>query len=223
MLIPTKKCDCSTTGQSPNVVAQMPSVEQIVKSQFDRVYTRRDWKRFKEMAEWNLSDAARLRTVHITFQGPGALRARNSRKRLLIGVGVELLLKAIYLKNGYVINKPNKGHELEFPLKASRIDDTILNGSDTYTLNMLIQNIHNVQEITNKTMVDRGLRIAKVFRNKEGHVVSKRHAYDRSNYTDIANALISLYEDAFAELLDLNFSMEPGEAARWSIKSASFN
>lgn len=76
----------------------MPDIERSVKSQFAQVFTVADWPLFKKMAESNLHEATSLLKADMPIESSLKLLARNSRKRLLIGVGVELLLKAIYLK-----------------------------------------------------------------------------------------------------------------------------
>ena len=74
-----------------------PSVEQSVKAQYATVFCGTDWPRFKRMADALLREAAFIKTSDMRFTTSEKLLARNSRKRLLIGVGTELLLKAIYL------------------------------------------------------------------------------------------------------------------------------
>ena len=84
----------------------MLTIEQSVKAQFEKLFDATDWRLFKTMAELNLKQAAELKKKDMPVPEPYQLVARNSRKRLLIGVGVELLLKSVYLKHGYLINKP---------------------------------------------------------------------------------------------------------------------
>jgi len=197
-----------------------PSLEQSVKDQFATVFTAPDWKFFKEMAEYSFSEAAILKKLD--FKGVPAHRrllVRNSRKRLLIGIGAELLLKAIYLKGGYCINKlhkPPKDCGLKIPFKPAEAvaAGLTLDAADTLTLNELIASLKNVVTLQKSTVVTDGLRIAKVFRNKEGHVVTSVHAFDPASYRAIEKALISLYEDAFHECLSVRFSIA-NERAVW--------
>lgn len=195
----------------------MASIEQLVKSQFARVFTAADWRLFKKVAESNLNEAARLRKADVLIESSLRLLVRNSRKRLLIGVGVELLLKAIYLKQGFMINKPPMGSALRFPFLAQDIAGVQLVADQTFMLNDLIENLSKVVRLTNKDFTLKGLKIAKVFRNKEGHGVTRAHAFDASNYTDIASSLSALYGDAFGERLSVRFSMSPNERAVWRI------
>jgi hypothetical protein len=174
----------------------MPSIEQSVKSQFAKVFTFADWLLFKKIAEANLREAATLLKADMPIASPLKLLARNSRKRLLIGVGVELLLKAIYLKQGHVINKPLSDSSLKFPFLAKDTNGVQLAEDKTVVLNDLIEKLPLVVPLKNKNSTLKGLRIAKVFRNKEGHGVTDTHVFDPTNYTDIASSLIDLYLDA---------------------------
>jgi len=197
----------------------MATIEQAVKSQFERVFAASDWDLFKKMAESSLREAATLLKSDMAIERSLKLLARNSRKRLLIGVGVELLLKAIYLKQGYVINKPPKRSPLRFPFLQRDAVGVQLAQDQTVMLNELIENLPNVVRLQSKDLTLKGLKIAKVFRNKEGHGVTATHAFIASNYTDIASSLTALYRDAFAEKLSVRFSLAPNEPAVWRISS----
>lgn len=196
------------------------SLEQSVKSQFEKVFLNSDWKLFKEMAEASLSEAAFLKKSDFKrVSGDKQLLARNSRKRLLIGIGTELLLKSVYLKAGYCINKPKapRPGAPKFPFKPSEARNVPLNGSETYSLNLLIESLEVIVNLQNQngSVVNDGLKIAKVFRNKEGHVVTERHTFDPDNFRVIEKALCALYEVAFLERLTVRFSLKPRERAEW--------
>jgi hypothetical protein len=195
----------------------MPDIEQSVKSQFAKVFVAPDWLLFKKMAEANLREAATLLKADMSIESSLKLLARNARKRLLIGVGVELLLKAIYLKQGYAINRP-KDSPLKFPFLAKDAKGVQLFEDKTVMLNELIEKLPIiVAPLQNKASTLKGLRIAKVFRNKEGHGVTSTHVFDPTNYTDIASSLVDLYRDAFGEKLSVQFSLAPDERAVWRI------
>ena len=196
----------------------MPNIEQSVKSQFAKVFTVADWPLFKMMAEANLREAATLLNADMPIADSLKLLARNSRKRLLIGVGIELLLKAIYLKQGYAINKPLTDCSLKFPFLAKDANGAQLSKDKTAMLNDLIEKLHIVVvPLQNKHSTLKGLKIAKVFRNKEGHGVTSIHEFDPTNYTDIASSLIDLYRDALGEKLSVRFSLAPDEPAVWRV------
>ncbi|WMI65258.1 hypothetical protein RBH94_14475 [Aestuariibaculum sp. YM273] len=147
--------------------------------------------------------------------------ARNIQKRLFIGIGTELLLKALFLKNNYCINKVKKQSPFN-PNKPTKfktiIDSNQLNPHDTYSLNSLIDNIFEIITPDNKSDFEKGLKIAKVFRNKEGHVAVLWHKINRQNYTDIENSVKVIYKKGYNEILDFKISFLKGEKANFSIK-----
>jgi hypothetical protein len=194
----------------------MPRVEPEVKTQFEQIFKSSDWKLFKRIAEVNLREAAYLRSSDMRADATIQLLARNTRKRLLIGVGVELLLKAVYLKLGYVINKP-AANTPTFPFTFDAIPAESLSKDRTVMLNELVQKLPTVLALTDRAPTMKGLQIAKVFRNKEGHCVTRSHAFVAENYTDIAASLRLLYGDAFGEQLTVRFSVAQGERAAWQL------
>ncbi len=198
----------------------MVSVEQSVKAQYAKVFVVTDWELFKRTAEAQLKEAAYLKNADMHFEPKAKLRARNSRKRLLIGIGVELLLKAVYLKNGYYINKLKKDETaISFPFRLDEVASAALNEADTFPLSKLIDCVTQVVAFSDDQVVLKGLKIAKVFRNKEGHVVTCTHTFDDSNYRDIEAALAMLYKDAFNQTLNVRFSMEDDEQAVWRVSA----
>lgn len=190
---------------------------QSVKAHFAKVFTSSDWWLFKKMAELNLREAAVLKKENMPIETSLRLLARNSRKRLLIGVGVELLLKSVYLKKGYMINKPPKGNSLKFPFSAKEARGTQLIKDKTFTLEELINNLPKIVRLLDRNSTLRGLKVAQVFRNKEGHVVTSEHKFDPLNYVDIAASLVQLYQDAFGEGLSVRFSVATNERAIWQV------
>ena len=208
----------SAKGRGIRAVQQpMASVEESVKKHFARVFVAKDWSLFKKMAEFYLRRAAFLRTNDVDVEQNLKLLVRNAHKRLFIGVGSELLLKAIYLKHGFAINKTPSGAQptLKFPFTFPQIGNTQLLADKTYMLDDLINHLNKVLSLQNLGGVLKGLKIAKVFRNKEGHTVVSKHAFDHSNYRDIENTLIALYAAAFNEGLKVRLSVSPGEKAGW--------
>ena len=193
------------------------SGEQAVKAQFAKIFKQSDWPLFRKMAEVNLREAAYLLTSDMAMEASLKLLARNSRKRLLIGIGGELLLKAVYLKYGYLINRVAKGGRLKFPFSESDANLSQLLPGETVTFGALIDKLPKVVALANPEVVLRGLQIAKVFRNKEGHVVTGVHQFDPSNYEDIAFGLMELFRDAFAVKMKIKFALEPNDAAMWDI------
>ncbi len=198
----------------------MGSVESSVKQQFAKIFRDFDWRLFKKMGDSYFRQAAFLLKHHLGVLPDLKLLVRNSQKRLFIGVGTELILKALYLKNGYAINRPesgNKGLKFPFTLKDA-VGQHLLEG-ETFQLGILIDHIEKVIVLNDSKTILRGLKIAKVFRNKEGHVVTSSHAFDPSNYRDIESALGKLYHAGFDEILKVQFSLAPNEKPVWQIRS----
>lgn len=194
------------------------SVEQAVKQTFARQFVATDWKLFKRMAEFYLQHAAYLRTDDVRYISQSQrLLARNSLKRLYIGIGTELLLKAAYLKHGFLINRlgRNQLNAPSFPFTAAQAMGFALSPDDTYTLGDLITSLNKVLVVNGHVVGVRGLKVAKVFRNKEGHGVLPRHDYRASHYRDVEQSLVALYQCAFGETLSLTFSIGRGEKGVW--------
>jgi hypothetical protein len=78
-------------------------------------------------------------------------------------------------------------------LKSVATANVKLTAMETFTLNDLIEHFHKVVQLSQPDVVRKGLRIAKVFRNKEGHVVTPAHTFDQSNYRDIEVSLTLIY------------------------------
>ena len=77
--------------------------------------------------------------------------ARNAQKRLFIGVGCELLVKAFFLKQGYGINRIDfremKRRSLELPASPYRIDTVdpdLLSETDTFTFNQILDQLSKI-------------------------------------------------------------------------------
>ena len=65
--------------------------------------------------------------------------------------------------------------------------------------------------LQNVAIVLKGLNIAKVFRNKEGHSVTPVHLFDPSNYRDVEACLNEIYKQVFGETLAVRFPVSPRE------------
>lgn len=197
----------------------MASIESGIKSKFAKIFVAGDWKLFKSVADYYFKKSAHLKRADIGIAGPNSLLIRNIQKRLFLGIGGELLIKAFYLKQGYLINKPqdSKVHTGCRHLLGS-IPDAQLLEDDTFTFGPLIDNVHQIFTFTNQPEIKKALQILKVFRNKEGHVVTRKHAYDPSPYRDIETGLRYFYEQGFSERLTMHIAMESGEKAQFTIR-----
>jgi hypothetical protein len=194
-------------------------IEQQIKLQFAKQFEQSDWVLFQDMAEFYLAGAAALRKADIDAPPSLSLLARNSQKRLHIGIGIELLLKAVLLKRGYHINKlkPKQHGAPPFPFTFQQAVGFQLELGNTYTLGEIIAKFPKEPPVQDMDALMRGLKIAKVFRNKEGHAVYSSHVFDASNYRDIEASLRILYANDFRKELRVAFSMEPNEASEWRV------
>ena len=147
------------------------------------------------------------------------LLRRNVIKRLFIGIGCELLLKAIYLKNGFYINRMKKRKFKNlYPYKIADIDQNDFKDDDTLSLDELIKKLFSIVDYgKEKDLIEKGLKISKVFRNKEGHVVVLWHDFDPQNYRDVEASLVKIYKKSFREDLLLTFSVADEENKQISI------
>jgi hypothetical protein len=202
----------------------MPTVEQEIKQQFARLFVSDDAGLFKNMADYYLRHAAFLQTSDVNVAQYLRLLARNCQKRLFIGIGTELLPKAIYLQSGFSINKLEDGQPgaPAFPFTFDRIAPFTQVQDRTYTLDQLIDKLHLIPSLGSLRGIARGLKIAKVFRNKEGHSVLPTHSFDPSNHRDVENALVALYRRVFGQALDIQFSVAHGEEPRWRVTRDTF-
>ena len=198
------------------------SIEQEIKNQYSKFFEKYDWNIFKTTAEHYLENAAKVTTKDIKFEKESLkLLRRNVLKRLYIGLACELLLKSLYLKCGYCINKPKKKIKIEekYPYKLSKANKTDYDITDTFTFNQLLESIDKVLDFgTSKSVVIKGFKIAKVFRNKEGHVAVLNHVYNPQNYRDIEACLVEFYKIVYKENLNIKFSVGKGEKSEFIIR-----
>ena len=202
------------------------SIESDVKQQYAKFFTKSDYSVFKLIAEYYLRKAAILKTKDIDSAEAFMLFLRNVQKRLFIGIGCELLLKAFFLSNDYCINLPVRGHVPEGtpPYLITTIQTDSFDVGDTLTFNKLIEQLPRVALFSNcladdKEKMLKAFKIAKVFRNKEGHVATLWHDFESTNYSDIENGLIVFFKMAFSENLEIQFSFEKNEKGKFIIES----
>lgn len=192
-------------------------IEQEIKNQYAKLFKREDWETFKMMADYYFKTSSNLKKKDIEIQESLKLMARNIQKRLFIGIGTELLLKSLYLKNDYCINKVKRGvSNPGKPKKFIEISTNDYEEKDTYTLGSLIDNLKEI--IICDTALLKGLSIAKVFRNKEGHVATLWHSFQTENYSDVEYSIIELYKKGFGEDLKFQISFEKNEEAIFKLE-----
>ena len=195
------------------------SIESEIKQQFAKFFQEKDWHIFKSVGEYYLSSATRLRKKDINTE-KHQLLIRNAQKRLFIGIGCELLVKAFLLKEGYGINKleqkKKKELSLSEPYKIKEVSPNWIIKTEAYSFNQILDRIGKIPTFKALTSHERrkvmdGFKIAKVFRNKEAHVTTPRHRYNPQNYRDIEQALVIFYKIAFEQRLAIKFSIGVNE------------
>ncbi len=199
------------------------SIEADINKQYEQYFVQDDWRTFKYAADYYLENAANSLKVDIKHKDERLkLLFRNIQKRLYIGIGCEFILKAIYLKNGYVINKRNN-HEIppgRYPFKACEIQPNDFSKNKTFTFNELLQKLFKIIDFGDeRAEIEKGLRIAKVFRNKEGHVVTISHEYVAQNYRDVEGCLKLLYRNVFNEKLSIFIAFGKNEIGEFEVNS----
>lgn len=201
------------------------SIESDIKQQYAKFFTQSDSSTFKLMAEYYLRKAAFLKTKDIESDQAYKLLLRNVQKRLFIGIGCELLLKSFFLLNGYCINIPLRGQTFQGtpPYAIKTIQESDFDTGDTLTFNKLIEQLAEIPSFSScassdKEKILKAFRIAKVFRNKEGHVATLWHKYDATNYSDIEVGLCVFYEKAFSQELEIQFAFEKNEKPKFNVR-----
>lgn len=211
------------------------STESDIKMEFEKLFQRQDWELFKVGANYYLRTAAFLKISDIkltdieqnaVFCKDNQLLFRNIQKRLWIGIAGELLLKAHFLKSGYLINKTTDRdlNRVAFH-KIGSIQSEYLKLDDTFTFDQLISALPRLEKErlndNNHTVspeITEGLRIAKVFRNKEAHIITDTHDYNVKDYGKIEKCMKKIYNDWFNENLEFQISFSKNETAKFEIK-----
>ena len=211
------------------------SVEAKIKSEFAKIYSQNDWELFKVGANYYLRLAASLKNNDIiltdeekmaVFCKDNRLLFRNIQKRLSIGIAGELILKAHFLREGYLINKPIDINQYRGTVhQINSIPIVNLNMDDSFTFDKLIQalpklekEIRNDNGYTVPPEITEGLKIAKVFRNKEAHVITNTHEYNKDDYSKIEACMKTIYSEWFGENLEFLISFEKNEDYKFEIE-----
>lgn len=185
----------------------MMTTEQRIKSQFSKIFKPSDSVPFKHIADYYFRVAATIKKKNIEAPEEYKLWFRNVQKRLYIGIATEMLLKAIFLKNDFNINKAKK-KTISFPEKIQNLNESDLTPTDTYTLGQLVGALEKViSKDNNYEKIIEGLNICKVFRNKEGHVAVHWHKFEIEDFQKIEYSIKRLYEIGFSEIIEFEISM----------------
>ena len=204
------------------------SIESKTKLQFSKIFQQSDWKLFKVGANYYLRIAAKLKNDCITLEDSEitAIRSkdkrllfRNIQKRLWLGIAGELLIKAYFLKSGYLINKPLDNNKYNNCIhQIGSIPENELKRDDTFSFDILIKSLSkfkkllsNDQKVKVNPVITDGLKIAKVYRNKEAHVITDTHQYVENDYRQIETCMRQIYQEWFDENLEFKISFERNE------------
>jgi hypothetical protein len=186
------------------------SYEARVKEQYARYFAPDDAAAFKTIAEYYLRQASKLKKKDIQAED-FRLPIRDMQKRLFIGLGCELLMKAYFLRNGYCINKPVSPGVARPPHRLEEINPAEFRAEETFTFNELLDQLPKIIIFKDHRQIMRGFKIAKVFRNMEGHAAVYGQKFDPQHYRDIEAGLTSFYYEAFSEAMKIRFSFQADE------------
>ena len=129
----------------------------------------------------------------------------NFLNRIYLGMGFEFLLKAIYLKNGILINeinskalKKDKIPKQKFPIKLGSLKKKYLL-TKTVSFEKLITNLNKItpKQVNNNDFqfyVELGLLIVQNWRNQDIHTPTAYFGIDSLQYKHISDAYYSIYK-----------------------------
>lgn len=198
-----------------SIESTIKSIAKSIEPQYSKIFKQSDWKTFKFVAEYYFKNAVHILKKDVDVPDNLKLWVRNIQKRLFIGIGCELLLKSLYLKNGYCINRIKKKNN--FPCKIQTLKKADIQENRTVVMFPLINNLDKIHNFIQIDEIIKGLSIARAFRNKEGHIVTLWHKFNEQNYADIEKALIYIYKEEFNQKLEINISFKKDEIGIFEI------
>ena len=138
----------------------------------------------------------------------------------------ELVAYSEDLQQNKIAPQKPKGRPSAKLYKIGDINPDLLVATDTLSFNQMLDYLGKIPPLSTITSQEhkeiiRGLKIAKVFRNKEGHVATLWHDFDPTNYSDIERALVLFYRIGFEEHLEIQFSVERNEPALFKVSPLS--
>lgn len=193
----------------------MSDIVPTIKAQYAKFFLDNDWIAFKQLADYYLEVSTHLKKSDIPAAEHLQLWIRNVQKRLFIGIACELLLKAHYLKQGYGINTPIEKSPHLYQIET--VDPYDYKPGDTYPMGFMLDKLKHGPKFRHEQVIERGFYTALVFRNKEGHIAVHWHRPEPKNYSDIEDALVEFYKEAFGQNLSIQISFEKDEAGNFQI------
>lgn len=106
-----------------------------------------------------------------------------------------------------------------FPYKLAHVNLDDFDIDNTFSLNTIIDGLEKVHKCKCHQILVKGMKIAKVFRNKEGHVSVLWHEFDPKNYLDITRSIKIIYAEGFNEELMLRISIARNEKYEFCIEA----
>ncbi len=176
---------------------------------YSRIYRESDNELFKKNAEkfFELYKEFGGKRINLIMEkGLKQFLKDELLSRIFLGIGCELIVKSIYLKNGYVINEVDKSRltkNIHFPFLIKDIPKSCIKGERTYDFKKLNNNLYNLRpknvtsEDFNKHII-KPLEIARIWRNKETHIGGGYHR-ESGEISEIKYALMNIYNLFFKE------------------------
>ena len=126
----------------------------------------------------------------------------------------------------YLINKSTNTNENKIALnQIGSIQSNDLIPSEKFTFDKLISALPRLEKtrLNNDNHrvpveITEGLKIAKVFRNKEAHIITDTHQYNDDDYGKIEDCMKRIYFDWFGEQLEFQISFSKNETEKFEIK-----
>ena len=111
---------------------------------------------------------------------------KNRCSRVFLGIAIELMIKTVYLKRGYSINKHNKPNTQQL-IKLREVEDLYLI-TKTHSLHFLIKNLNKVlpeHKYNFEQDIRKGLELARIWRNVNTHTMTGGHIQWVGDYRSI--------------------------------------
>lgn len=180
------------------------------------LFKQEDWREVKKSGEKFLKYAYKYKPKIINLSNRSEREEKFFREllyRILMGIGCELIVKAVYLKEGYIINR-YKIKKSRFPAKLGSMPDKKLNPFITFDINILISCFHTffpkIDKMLYNRWISKGLQIARIWRNKDIHNGGRYHMETGMDVFDIETSLIAIYDhifndkDSLLQMLNIN-------------------
>ena len=192
--------------------------KEDLNNKFSKIYSQEDYIVFKKRAEKFLDFFRELKPELTNLNKIGLKNHLENelKSRLFLGIATELILKSVYLKEGYLINivdenklkefkKKNPNKKIEKHFKIFEVPQEFVDKNKTYGINTYLKSFQDFFKELGKnqylTHIRKGLEIAKIWRNKEAHAGGGYHYENGQDITEICFSLEYIYKKFFNEHL----------------------